>query len=590
MDGSITITEGKVTVINPPLGGRYPTIEPLHNLTVLVNGEPVTKAVIVAAEDDIRIETHSQEPYLEMSVEISDDRLSAFMVVNRCFGREFRVRDCPSCLQARVGTVTAAEIPPRKISPREVMQLLKERGIASVSEQAVSRICEYNIEGEQKVLIARGRPATPSQNAVIEYTFLEKTAAGSPPENPFQKPQDLSVEVGQVLAVKTEAVQGAGGVDLFGEPIEPEPPQDVQILAGDGVRLLKNNTVAVASHAGRPVLDGRRQKVLKVIPVYTVPGDVDVNLGNISFKGDIVVWGDVLEGFSLKAGRDIIVHGNVIQAVLYAGGNINLFKNVISSELNAGGAAIVLNRLLPHLKKVFSLIYGLLQAVQVLKKHHSFKLNDLQQGEGRLFQLLIDTKFKMMPKLIEEIFEIINSSKVSLSAEYMRDLEYLQKLTGINPSRINNGQEVLNILKTVEGILQKMQEDINFTEPSHITAGYVQNSVINATGDITITGRGVIISKLSAGGNININNINAVVRGGRLSAAGIANVKELGSNADVICIVEINEGSVLKAQVVHPAVTVKSSFGKYQFNRLSRSVKAYIKPDGKLEIEKLNAD
>ncbi len=589
MNGSITIAEGKVTVVNPRQGGRYPTIEGSQNLTVFVNGEAVTEAAIVTAEDDIRIETQRIEPYLEMNIEISDDRLSAFVVVNRCFGREFRVRDCPPSLQVRVGTVPVTEIPPPKISPRAIMQLLRERGITSASEAAISRICECDTEGEQKVLIARGRPAIPSQNAVIEYTFLEKMSAVSSPENPFQKPRDLSVEVGEVLAIKSEPVYGTAGVDLFGVPIVPEPPLDVQIIAGDGVRLIKNNTVAVASHAGRPVLEGRRRKVLKVVPVYTVPGDVDVNVGNISFKGDIIVWGDVLERFCLKAGRDIIVHGNVIQAALYAGGDINLYKNVISSELNAGGTAIVCKRLLPHLKKVFSLIYDLLQAVQVLKKHHSFKLNDLHQGEGRLFQLLIDTKFKLLPKIIMEIFGVANSCKVPIPDEYLRDLQCLHQLTGINPSKINNGNEVLAILKVVEGTLQKMQEDIDFTEPSHITAGYAQNSVINASGDITITGRGAIISKLSAGGNININNSNAVVRGGWLSAGGIVNVQELGSNADVICIVEVNEGSVLKARVVHPAVTVKSGCGKYQFDRLSRSVKAYIKPDGMLEIEKLKA-
>ena len=590
MDGSITITESKITVINPGQGGRYPTIEPSQNLTVFVNGEPVAEATIVTAEDDIRIETTGKEPYLEMNVEISDDRLSAFMVINRYFGREFRVRDCSPCLQARVATITAMEIPPRKISPREIIQLLSEKGICGVSDSAISRICECNTEGEQKVLVARGRPATPSQNAVIKYTFLEKPETGNPPENPFQKTHDLSVEVGAVLAVKSEAIQGTVGVDIFGAPIKPKPPQDVEILAGDGVRLIKNNTVAVASQAGRPVLDGRRQKVLKVIPVYTVPGDVDINVGSISFKGDIVIWGDVLEGFCITAGRDITVHGNVIQAQLYAGGNINLLKNVISSELNAGGTAIVFKKLMPHLNRVFLLIQNLLQAMQVLKKHHSFKLNDLQKGEGRLFQLLIDTKFKMLPQIIQEIFDIISSSKVPIAAEYMRDMEHLHKLTGINPSGINNGQEVFNILRIMEGILQKMQEDIDFTEPSNITLSYTQNSIINASGDITVTGRGAIISKLSAGGDININFVNAVVRGGQLSAHGKVNVRELGSNADVICIVEINEGSVLEAQLVHPAVTVKSNWGKYQFDRLSRSVKAYIKPEGKLEIEKLNVN
>lgn len=590
VDGSVEITEGKVVVKNPKYGGKYPTIEPGENITVIINGESISEATIISAEDDVKIKVCNQEPYIELDVEIADDKMNAFLVINRQFGREFRVKDCPSCLNARIRTETVREVPPRKISPREVIQLLKDKDIVyGINESAISRVVESNIQGGQKVLIAVGQPPQPSKNATVEYTFQKKKASSDENLNPYRTTVDQSVEVGEVLAVKRLPQEGKTGTNLFGEAIIPKPPEDTQILIGDGVKLINNETEAVAAIAGRPVLDGRKINTIKVLPIYTVDSDVDINVGNINFKGDILVYGNVSEGFRLVAGGDIIVHGNVIQAELNAGGNITVYKNVISSELNAGGRILSYQRLIPDLKRISSLVHNLLKAMQLLKTNRSFKVNELQQGEGQLVQLLIDTKFNMIPKFIKGVFEITNTGESALTPDMIEAMNQLQKLTGLNPLRIQKGQEVFDIVRTIEEIVGKLQENCEFNEPSNVTVNYIQNSTVKASGDIGITGQGVITSELLAGGDINVNGQRAVVRGGKLCAGGTTRVNELGSNADVICIIRINEGAVLEAQLVHPAVTIESGGGKYQFNDLSRCVKAYISPQGKLEVEKLKA-
>ncbi|PKM82119.1 MAG: hypothetical protein CVU89_05570 [Firmicutes bacterium HGW-Firmicutes-14] len=589
-DGSVEITEGKIVVKNPQYGGKYPSIEPGENTAVIINGEPVSEATIISAEDDVKVKAFNQEPYIEFAVEITDDKMNAFLVAKRRFGREFRVKDCPSCLNARVRTETVKDVPPRKISPREVIQLLKDKGIIyGINESAMSRVVENNTEGTVKVLIAAGQPPEPSKDAVIEYVFEKKEASSAETPNAYRKIAIKSVEVGEVLAVKSSPQEGEAGTNLFGESIVPKPPEDTKIIIGEGVKLVKNETVAVAAITGRPVLEGRKIKILKVLPIYTVDGDVDISVGNINFKGDVLVYGNVLEGFRLWAGGDITVLGNVIQAKLNAGGNIIIHNNALSSELNAGGTVLIYKRLIPDLKHISSLTHNLLKAMQLLKTNRSFKINTPQQGEGQLIQLLIDNKFNMIPKLIKEVFEIINNSESALIPEVIEAMNQLQKLTGLNPLRIQKGQEVFDIIRTLEVIVGKLQENCELNEPSNVTANYIQNSAVKASGDIIITGQGVITSELLAGGDINVNGQRAVVRGGKLSAGGTIRVNELGSNADVICIVKLSEGSVLEAQLVHPAVTIESGSGKYQFNDLSRCVRAYISPQKKLEIEKLKA-
>lgn len=586
-DGWIEICEGKIIVANPTRGGKYPTIEPASGLRLSVNGEIVTEQTIVTAEDDIRMEVLDSQPSIEMAMEISEDKQKAWLTVTKHFAKVLKIRDFSPCLNAVIFTETVRTIFPPKISPREVMKLLGEKGVVfGINDSAISSALENDVEGEQKVLIASGLYPEPGKNATIEYTYKNKTGSNQSVLNPYRENVVLSVEAGEVLAVKCKPQPGHPGVNLFNETVEPEQPQDIDLQTGDGVKLVKDGTVAVAAISGRPKLDG---DVLMVLPVFTVNGDVDINVGNISFKGDIEVLGSVLDGFELTAAGDLIIHGNIIQSRLTAGGDITIYKNVISSEVLAGGASFIYKQVLPLLKRVISLISDLLRAMQMLRAHSSFKVSDLQQSEGRLIQLLIDTKFKMLPKAIGELFDIIKDTKTFVPTEIQELVEQLHKFTGLNPLRFEKGQEVFDILKILEDKTTMMQEHSEMLRQSNITMAYVQNSVIRSSGDIIVSGRGAITSDLTAGGSIISNTSVSVVRGGKLCSGNRTCVKELGSNASVTCTVIINEGSVLEAELVHPAVLVESTFGKYRFEHLSKHVKAYISSKGTLEVENLRA-
>lgn len=63
-DGSVEIIAGKAVVKNPQYGGKYPTIEPGENITVIINGEPISEATIISSEDDVKIEACKQEPFI----------------------------------------------------------------------------------------------------------------------------------------------------------------------------------------------------------------------------------------------------------------------------------------------------------------------------------------------------------------------------------------------------------------------------------------------------------------------------------------------------------------------------------------------
>lgn len=589
-NGTAEIIDGRILVNNPVGGGRYAVIVPEPNVRLAVNGHRVTKEAIVCADDVVTFETLSEDSVFQLELEVTDDRMRVFLVVTRKPGRSFRIKNCPPGPVIRVVAETTEEIPPQPVPSSKVMELLLDSGIKyGIDQESIALALGSEHEGSRKFLVASGRPAVPSKNAQIEYVFRDRYQETVNPVNPYHDGYQFSVEPGEILAKKVFPKSGQEGIDVFGETVSPEPPEDMEILTGEGVQLIENGAVAVSVISGRPELKGTKgAQVLKVLPVYTVPGDVDIHVGSITFKGDVVVYGNVLEGFRINAGGNITIHGNVLQAEVIAGESITVGKNIISSEITAGDRILVYRRAKPELKQLSTLISSLLHAMRTVRGHKSFKSDDLERNEGRLIQLLIDTKFKIVPKTIQQFSEIINCGKNVPPEELVQVSRVLQKLTGLNPLRIEKAGEVFDILRVIERVTDKVNEEVEFAKASDVTAEYVQNSDIKASGNIIVTGRGAIISELLAGQDIQITGPRAVVRGGRLTAGGTIKVNELGSNGSVICYVRINEGNVLEAGLVHPAVTVESEFGRYVFGDLSRSVKAYISQN-KLEVEKLKA-
>lgn len=63
---------------------------------------------------------------------------------------------------------------------------------------------------------------------------------------------------------------------------------------------------------------------INVNDVFIVRGNVDSASGNVNANGSVIVQGDVMEGFSVKAGQDISVRGMVEGAILEAKGTISL--------------------------------------------------------------------------------------------------------------------------------------------------------------------------------------------------------------------------------------------------------------------------
>jgi uncharacterized protein (DUF342 family) len=72
---------------------------------------------------------------------------------------------------------------------------------------------------------------------------------------------------------------------------------------------------------------------VSVSSCYTIPEDVDLSIGNITFAGDVLVKGNVISDITIQATRNIEIDGVAESATLLAGGNIILKNGMRGNDM-----------------------------------------------------------------------------------------------------------------------------------------------------------------------------------------------------------------------------------------------------------------
>jgi len=139
----------------------------------------------------------------------------------------------------------------------------------------------------------------------------------------------VNVKVEDHLAKVHPPEEGKPGIDIFGEVIPPPKTRAMQYKAGNGVRLDEDSLTFIAE------MDGGLSflsSTISVEPVYYVSKDVDFSVGNIEFRGQVRIQGQVLDGFTVQADKDIFIDGTVGASTLDAGGQVILGSGMAGKE------------------------------------------------------------------------------------------------------------------------------------------------------------------------------------------------------------------------------------------------------------------
>jgi Predicted polymerase, most proteins contain PALM domain, HD hydrolase domain and Zn-ribbon domain len=139
-----------------------------------------------------------------------------------------------------------------------------------------------------------------------------------------------NVKKGQLIAERIPAESGIPGKAVNGETIPAKDGKEARFRVGKNVVVNPEHTAMYAVIDGM-VAKTEREKI-NVFPVYEVNGDVDYKTGNIDFVGTVVIRGNVLTGFRVKAGGDIRIIGGVEGAEIEAEGSVEISGGIMAGN------------------------------------------------------------------------------------------------------------------------------------------------------------------------------------------------------------------------------------------------------------------
>ena len=227
----------------------------------------------------------------------------------------------------------------REITFDKVMSALAVKGVKyNINEELIRSLIQRK-DFDKEIKAAEADMPVDGKNGTITYKFdKEQVIAPQEDDKGFVDYKNLglirNIRENEVIAVITPPEQGTDGKDIRGVVMKAAPGKPAPFTVGRGTRLTEDGLSIVAAIDGHVCY---RDKTFCVDPTVTISGDVDASVGNIDFLGDVIIKGEVMEGFSVTAGRDVTVGGNVTGAKIKAGGSITIKKGAINSKLTAHG-------------------------------------------------------------------------------------------------------------------------------------------------------------------------------------------------------------------------------------------------------------
>ncbi|MDD2972772.1 MAG: FapA family protein [Lachnospiraceae bacterium] len=213
----------------------------------------------------------------------------------------------------------------------QVRDFLKKKGVKTgiidSSVKAMIRKRVYN----RATKVAVGIESLEGKNGYYQFYFQRehKRPAPSVRENGTVDYGSFhlieSVQKDDILALYHPATKGKPGCDVHGKFIFMHPGKDLPPLRGKGFYRHEGSNAYYAAQDGKVEYhDGE----IEIRSTHVVDGDVTLTTGRVEFFGDIVIYGSVEAGVSIKTGRTLTITGTVGPCDIFAGGDVVLKKGV----------------------------------------------------------------------------------------------------------------------------------------------------------------------------------------------------------------------------------------------------------------------
>ena len=215
----------------------------------------------------------------------------------------------------------------------EVMEKVRAAGVKiGINENKISTMIQdryYNRE----CLIAEGIAVVNGVDAYFEYNF--DTNFNKVPNRRADGTVDYwsihsveLVETGQVIATYHEPIDGSNGMTVKGKLLLAKRGKPLPPLTGKGFERSEDNKTYTS------IMDGKIEKKnnrIMISNVHEVHGDVGLNTGNIDFRGDVIIHGNVPTGSVIRATGSITIDGTVEGALIDASRDVIIRGGMVGS-------------------------------------------------------------------------------------------------------------------------------------------------------------------------------------------------------------------------------------------------------------------
>jgi uncharacterized protein (DUF342 family) len=233
--------------------------------------------------------------------------------------------------------MTVTHDPLVSLTLMELGPLLRARGVVfGIKKDVLMAMVNKYKKGvsSSSILVAQGiRPAAGTAPA-IEYKFKPAAEPGTDASgrSPYRETIKIpGIEKGRLLAVKRKLIPPLDGMTVTGKQILIPKIEDFPLHVGENIS--KEEQAEVINY--RAAVSGAlrfEHNTLSVLPILEIGEDVDLDVGNIHFKGDVKIGREVLPDFFVEAAGAITLWGSAIACTLKAPDGIEVRGGIVGKN------------------------------------------------------------------------------------------------------------------------------------------------------------------------------------------------------------------------------------------------------------------
>jgi uncharacterized protein (DUF342 family) len=217
--------------------------------------------------------------------------------------------------------------------------------------------------------IAKGSepvPGNPGKLVFLVKRFVDPSKKRAPEEEPGPSLRDLhlfdNIRAGTIVARVYPPKPGQEGRTALGTPIKTSPAPAAAFKLDKSLELKPEShgepfKTIVANSDGYLLEESGN---LSIQSELVVKGNVDFHVGNLDFVGSILVKGDVLPGFAVRAEKAVNVQGSVQGGVVQSRFSDVTVKQLIfggeSGQVLAGGSVTCATARQAHIESVGNIV------------------------------------------------------------------------------------------------------------------------------------------------------------------------------------------------------------------------------------------